>query len=123
MNGVCQGSTLPVESENRRKNRKRNSDLGFVKEACFLLGAKIVEPTPGEGGWKSRRLVQKGSARHRELRQLKGQEACSEEQREARRQPVQSGPGKHAPEVKATEKRGFRAERGKFLRTLAIWRG
>ena len=49
----------------------KNRRMEFVKEVCFLLGAKIVELTLGEGGWKSRRLVQKGSVRHRKQRQLK----------------------------------------------------
>ena len=48
----CQGSVLPIGGEICRKNRKKNSGLGFVKEACFLLGktgAKFVEPRPGNG--------------------------------------------------------------------------
>ena len=34
----CQGSVLPIGGEICRKNRKKNSGLGFVKEACFLWG-------------------------------------------------------------------------------------
>ena len=65
--------------ENCRKNRKKNSGLGFVKEVCFLLGrtgAKFVGPRPGKGNGKGRTLVQKsglsakaaGATRPREAR-------------------------------------------------------
>ena len=52
--------------ENCRKNRKKNSGLGFVKEVCFLLGrtgAKCAGPTPGKGNGKGRRLVQKSNVK------------------------------------------------------------
>ena len=63
---VCQGSTLPIRGENCRKSRKKNSGLWFVKVAHFLLGrtgAKIVEPRPGKGNGKGRRLVQKSNVK------------------------------------------------------------
>ena len=94
----------------------------LVKEAHFLwgrTGAKFAEPRPGKGNGKGRRLVQKSNVKRegpRGPRTIERSEIVWGGM-------VQSGPGKHAPEVKATEKRGFRAERGKFLRTLAIWRG
>ena len=48
------------------KVEKKSSGLGFVKVVCFLLGrtgAKIVEPRPGKGNGKGRRLVQKSNVK------------------------------------------------------------